>query len=68
MWKITENRYGVYLEVEGIELIALCEDMVPQCGKKCLYQPKIQRKIQFVQKKKMGKSNRIIQKENSKCL
>lgn len=27
------NRYGVYLEVERIELIALCEDMVPQCGK-----------------------------------
>lgn len=26
------NRYGIYLDVEGTELIALCEDEVPQCG------------------------------------
>lgn len=26
------NRYGIYLDVEGMELIALCEDEVPQCG------------------------------------
>lgn len=26
------NRYGIYLDLEGTELIALCEDEVPQCG------------------------------------
>lgn len=26
------NRFGIYLDVEGTELIALCEDEVPQCG------------------------------------
>lgn len=26
------NRYGIYLDVEGTELIALCEDEIPQCG------------------------------------
>lgn len=26
------NRYGIYLDVEGNELIALCEERVPQCG------------------------------------
>ena len=26
------NRFGIYLDVEGTELIALCEDEIPQCG------------------------------------
>lgn len=26
------NRFGIYLDVEGTELIALCEDNIPQCN------------------------------------
>lgn len=28
------NRFGIYLDVEGTELIALCENEIPQCGQK----------------------------------
>lgn len=28
------NRYGIYFDVDGMELIALCEDELPQCGER----------------------------------